>query len=209
MTIARLLAKVPIVPEPRTTRIIKRYSNRKLYDTSQSCYVTLEEISELVRGGEDVRIIDNTSKDDITRVVLAQIVLEAEKRKKRSLSLDTLRHLIQTGGELLEKTISPVREESARRVSAAKAAISRAEDDARDRVTHIVGSTQKAFEDFQRRVDDHLKATMGTLAQMRSPGGDLAVIGDRLDAIEARLAALEARGRTTDETQSSTEEEMS
>ena len=52
-------------------RLIKRYANRKLYDTRDSRYVTLQQIAELVRDGEDVKIIDNKSKEDLTNVTLA------------------------------------------------------------------------------------------------------------------------------------------
>ncbi len=176
-------------------RTIKRYANRKLYDTTQSCYVTLDEIAELVKEGEDVRIIDNTSKEDLTPQILAQILFEAEKRKKKNLPLATLRQLIQSGGELFEKTITrpvvSVRDESVRRVTAARDAIARAPDDARDRVTHFIESTQKAFEEFQARVDDNLRTMMASLTQLKSPGGDLAQITARLDTIEAQLAALQ------------------
>ena len=63
-------------------RVIKRYANRKLYDTSRSCYITLEEIAELLRTGEEIRIIDNKSKEDLTSVTMAQILVEEEKRQK-------------------------------------------------------------------------------------------------------------------------------
>ena len=46
-------------------RLIKRYANRKMYDTVRSCYVTLEEVASMVRAGEDVKVIDNKTKDDL------------------------------------------------------------------------------------------------------------------------------------------------
>ena len=63
-------------------RVIKRYANRKLYDTQHSCYVTLEQIAQMIRDGEDVRIIDNNSKEDLTSVTLAQIIFEEEKKRR-------------------------------------------------------------------------------------------------------------------------------
>jgi polyhydroxyalkanoate synthesis repressor PhaR len=50
----------------KDVRIIKRYQNRKLYDTFQSCYVTLEEIAQIIREGHEIQVIDNKSKNDIT-----------------------------------------------------------------------------------------------------------------------------------------------
>ena len=61
-----------------TTRKIKRYSNRKLYDMTESRYVTLDEVAHFVQEGDEVQIIDNKTKEDITSVTLAQIVYEQE-----------------------------------------------------------------------------------------------------------------------------------
>src|SRR4051794_41427252 len=92
----------PIAPaksggEPK---VIKRYTNRKLYDTVESRYVTLDEIAEMVKQGVEVKIIDNRSKEDLTSVTLAQIVFEEEK-KKSQMPLDVLREIIRHPGESL------------------------------------------------------------------------------------------------------------
>ena len=60
--------------------LIKKYANRKLYDTRSSQYVTLDGIADLVRAGHDIRVVDRDSGNDITQVVLSQIVLTEEKR---------------------------------------------------------------------------------------------------------------------------------
>jgi polyhydroxyalkanoate synthesis repressor PhaR len=91
------------VEEQADKRVIKRYSNRKLYDTRDSRYVTLQQIGEMVRRGEDVQIIDNKTKEDKTEVTLALILSEDLKNKPRSVPLGTLRTLIQErGGRMLE-----------------------------------------------------------------------------------------------------------
>ena len=79
-----------------TARTIKRYANRKLYDTRESRYVTLEHIAAMVRAGDDVRVVDNTSQADLTTATLAQIIFEEEKAMPR-LSLAGLREIIQQG----------------------------------------------------------------------------------------------------------------
>jgi polyhydroxyalkanoate synthesis repressor PhaR len=91
----------------RARRIIKRYSNRKLYDTRESRYVTLLQIADMVRAGEDVQIIDNASKEDKTEVTLALIISEELKSQPRSVPLGTLRDLIHSRGE---KLLSQLRE---------------------------------------------------------------------------------------------------
>jgi len=88
-------------------RVIKRYSNRKLYDTKDSRYVTLQQIGEMVRAGEEVQIIDNATKEDKTEVTLALIISEDLKSQPRSVPLGTLRDLIQ---ERVERLLSQLRE---------------------------------------------------------------------------------------------------
>src|SRR5262249_12314087 len=80
-------------------RIIKRYANRKLYDTEHSRYVTLDQISEMIRNGDDVKIVDNKTKEDLTTVTLAQIIFEEEKKQRSFLPLAAMRNIIQSGGE--------------------------------------------------------------------------------------------------------------
>lgn len=106
--------------EPKEPRVIKRYANRKLYDMSQSCYVTHDEIASLVREGEEIRIIDNRTQEDLTSATLTQILLEEEKRVKRPLPIDTLRNFFQSGGDFIQRHIkqpvASLREEAERNV---------------------------------------------------------------------------------------------
>lgn len=76
-------------------KIIKRYQNRKLYDTEQSCYVTLEDIQKMIKANENIVVVDNKSKKDITAATLIQIIFEAEKKIANYPPLSTLREIIQ------------------------------------------------------------------------------------------------------------------
>lgn len=78
-------------------RMIKKYQNRKLYDTKNSCYITLEDIAKMVKMGEEVRVVDNKSKNDVTSVILTQILVDQEKATKSILPLTMLRDIIQKG----------------------------------------------------------------------------------------------------------------
>lgn len=80
-----------------TPKIIKRYQNRKLYDTQQSCYVTLDDIAKMIRASEEVTVIDNKTKRDITASTLSQIIFEAEKKAADYAPLYVLRDIIQHG----------------------------------------------------------------------------------------------------------------
>src|SRR3569833_818929 len=79
-----------------TARTIKRYANRKLYDTRDSRYVTLDHIAAMVRAGDDVKVADNTTRADLTTATLAQIIFEEEKKTPR-LTVAGLRKIIQGG----------------------------------------------------------------------------------------------------------------
>lgn len=78
-------------------RVIKRYSNRKLYDTQTKKYITLEEIAALIRNDEKCQVVDNKSGQDITTFTLAQIIMENTKKTESYLPLSILETLIQTG----------------------------------------------------------------------------------------------------------------
>ena len=78
-------------------KIIKRYQNRKLYDTHESSYVTLDEIAKMIKGGEDLRVIDNKTKNDITAATLTQLLYESERRAKTQPSVELLKEIIRHG----------------------------------------------------------------------------------------------------------------
>jgi polyhydroxyalkanoate synthesis repressor PhaR len=79
--------------------LIKRYPNRKLYDTEAKQYITLDEIAEVIRQGEQVRVVDHATGEDLTAVTLSQVILEQEKRRSGFLPQSVLAGLIQAGGE--------------------------------------------------------------------------------------------------------------
>lgn len=81
----------------RQPKIIKRYGNRKLYDTEQSSYVVLNDIAKMIKNNEEVRVIDNETKDDITNSTFTQIIFGAEKRASCSVPLDILKSIIMKG----------------------------------------------------------------------------------------------------------------
>ena len=74
--------------------VIKKYGNRRLYDTSTSQYINLEEIAALIRNGKEVRVVDAKTGQDLTRVTLTQIVVEDAKEGPTGLPLELLRQLI-------------------------------------------------------------------------------------------------------------------
>ena len=85
--------------------IIKKYANRRLYNTSKSCYVTLDHLAEMVRDGQDFVVRDAKSGEDITRSVLTQIIFEEEAKGASMLPTNFLRQIISLYGDSLQSVV--------------------------------------------------------------------------------------------------------
>jgi len=96
---------VSATPESDETIVIKKYANRRLYDTSASAYVTLEHLCGLVRQGKNFVVLDARSSEDLTRSVLTQIIFEQENRREGVLPVSFLRQLIQLYGESVQSVL--------------------------------------------------------------------------------------------------------
>jgi polyhydroxyalkanoate synthesis repressor PhaR len=91
------------------SRTVKRYANRKLYDTADKRYVTLDQIATLIREGEEIKVVDNESGEDLTSVTLSQILVEQEKKHEGGLPKSFLNELVKSSTTLfdyLRKTLS-------------------------------------------------------------------------------------------------------
>jgi len=87
-------------------RIIKKYPNRRLYDTEVSRYITLENIRQLVIRGEDFQVIDKRSGDNITRTILLQVISEQEEGGDPIFRTEVLRNIIRFYGDSMQSTVS-------------------------------------------------------------------------------------------------------
>lgn len=94
-------------------RVITRYrgGSRKLYDTTESRYISLDEIPGLIRQGESLQVIDNTTGADVTAQVLAQVISESERRGVSILSADALHEIIRSGERLLADGVRHLKRE--------------------------------------------------------------------------------------------------
>ncbi len=81
--------------------IIKRYPNRKLYDTEAKKYITLDGIADMIRQGQEVQVLDHATNEDLTNVTLTQIIFEQEKKQSGFLPKSVLTGLVQAGGETM------------------------------------------------------------------------------------------------------------
>ena len=83
--------------------LIKKYANRRLYDTEKSTYVTLEQVAKMIREGRQVEVIDAKTREDVTAFILTQIILEAAKKRNALLPAPLLHLIIQYGGNILQE----------------------------------------------------------------------------------------------------------
>ncbi|HTJ44773.1 MAG TPA: polyhydroxyalkanoate synthesis regulator DNA-binding domain-containing protein [Kofleriaceae bacterium] len=195
-------------------RIIKRYANRKLYDTQHSRYVTLEQISEMIRNGDEVKIVDNKTKEDLTSVTLAQIIFEEEKKQRSFLPLGAMRNIIQNGGEWFA--------EAQRRVSSilpGKRGHGEQETDEipphegengetslEDTATYAgtprgkqgvialrewVESSKQTLEEWQKRIDGRVRTAIEGISPFAGLHKDVKHLADRIAELEAKLTKID------------------
>jgi polyhydroxyalkanoate synthesis repressor PhaR len=173
-------------------RVIKRYANRKLYDTRESRYVTLPQIAELVRLGEDVQIIDNRTKENLTSVTLAQIIYETEKSTEEASrhGVKTLRDMIQAGGERL---MASLREGPVSRLMPTSAIPDLRElreelRALRENPKLMLAPAIEALEELQRKADERVRAVIATaLTPLRELASELQRLQAKIEELEARL----------------------
>ena len=198
-------------------RVIKRYANRKLYDTQHSRYVTLDQISEMIREGDDVKIIDNKSKEDLTSVTLAQIIFEEEKKQKSFLPLQAMRNIIQTGGESINQLVSQAQHrigEAQRKVTdilpnsgdsggeGEGAASGNHSPEGTDLAESKSGplairefrdflvTSQRTIDEWQRRMDDRIRGVVEGISPFRGIHSDVQGLAQRIAELEAKLGAM-------------------
>jgi polyhydroxyalkanoate synthesis repressor PhaR len=195
------------------TRIIKRYANRKLYDTEHSRYVTLDQISEMIRNGDDVKIVDNKTKEDLTTVTLAQIIFEEEKKQRSFLPLAAMRNIIQSGGEWFAEAQRRVQsilpgakkkddgDASAEGEPEAEVPTEGEGDEAMMKKRSMqslrewIDHSKHRLEDWQKQVDTKIRTTIDGISQAVTPWSsvnkDVRALADRIAELESKLADLE------------------
>ena len=190
------------------TRIIKRYANRKLYDTEHSRYVTLDQISEMIRNGDDVKIVDNKTKEDLTTVTLAQIIFEEEKKQRSFLPLAAMRNIIQSGGEWfaeaqrrVQSILPGKRKEDPPPPDDVAFETSESTDEnvlkkrSLASLREWVDHSKHRLDEWQKQVDTKIRTTIDGISQTITPWAsvnkDVRALADRIAELEAKLRDLE------------------
>lgn len=180
------------------SRVIKRYQNRKLYDTSASAYVTLDDIAQMIKSGIDVRVIDNKSKKDLTSLTLTQIIFEEEKKHKSVLPLATLQRIIASSGEsiseFVDRHIVPglnsfthARREMEKYVNRLVKKGRIDPEEGRSMLQELVSGSQKGLEEAYTRVDSRLGEILELLRSIATLSKDIGHLEERLDDLEEKL----------------------
>lgn len=174
--------------------VIKKYANRRLYNTEKSSYVTLDDLAQMVRDGQDFEVKDAKSGTDITRSVLTQIIFEEESKGQNLLPIKFLRQLIGFYGDSLEGFVPGYLEESME-------SFSRNQDQLREQV-HSTISANPMMMDFESLTRGNME-WMENAVKMFSPFAanqkpaepqePEAEKSSELDALKVQLAEMQAQ----------------
>lgn len=187
------------VDEAKQLVIIKKYANRRLYNTDKSTYVTLEHLAQMVRDGEDFVVNDAKSGDDITRSVLAQIIFDEEAKGPTMLPANFLRQLIRLYGDTLQGVVPGY-------LDASMETFTRNQEKMREQVRQAFGANpalanfetlaRTNMEWFENAVRMFAPFAAGTTPPTGAPGdsGEKPSARDLdLEALKAQLAEMQAQ----------------
>jgi len=163
---------------------IKKYANRRLYDTERSCYITLDDLGAMVREGRDFRVVDAKSGEDITHNVLTQIIMDTETRGETLLPVNFLRHLIGMYGDKMQSMVPQYLE-------ASMAAFAKNQQDVRSAFEGALGSgnplaelTRRNMEIFQQAAGAFMPGAMSA----KSKDAEIAALKAEIADLKAALA---------------------
>ncbi len=159
-----------------TPILIKKYGNRRLYDSSSSQYVNLDDIAGYIRAGKDVKVVDAKTGQDLTRVTITQIITEDAKNRPTGLPLELLRQLVLASDEVRQEFL----------MWYLKSAFDTYEK-VRDSVQSRLGEVQSAILSPIDMIKGVLGATAPSLSMVRTEGEP------ELDALRKEIAELKAR----------------
>jgi polyhydroxyalkanoate synthesis repressor PhaR len=185
-------------------RLIKRYGNRKLYDVAASRYITLDGIRDLVREGEDVRVVDNDSDEELTAVTFAQIIYEDAKKQNGDRSLPLFRWLIQRGDEAMRdlfrsvergrEAFDSVREATEKRmqqlVGGGKSRPKRGSF-----IDELLQAPQRQLDQLQQRIDAQVRQSVERVTSHPAFQKEIRRVESSIKRLEHRLTQLRSPAR--------------
>ncbi|MBS7790338.1 polyhydroxyalkanoate synthesis repressor PhaR [Roseococcus sp. SDR] len=164
--------------------VVKKYANRRLYNTESSSYVTLEDLAQMVRAGRDFVVYDAKSGDDITRSVLTQIIVEEEAKGSHLLPESFLRQLIGFYGDSLQGVLP-------RYLEATMAGFSRQQEEMRRGMEQALKPF--SLEEISQRNIQMMERAMNLFSPFQGRN-ELDALKSENAALKAELSALKAKG---------------
>jgi polyhydroxyalkanoate synthesis repressor PhaR len=161
--------------------IIKKYGNRRLYDTAGSRYVNLDDIAGLIREGKEVQVIDAKSGRDLTRVTLTQIITEDAKDKPTGLPLELLRQLIIASDQVRQEFVMWY-------LKSAFDTYQKVQDAVKNRLTEVESAILSPVDMMKRLL-------MGSATQTSQEQSELDALRKRVAELESRLGKTRRRAR--------------
>lgn len=179
----------------RKITIIKRYQNRKLYDTQNSTYVTLDDIGGMIRRGEDIRVIDNRTKEDLTSITLTQIIFEEEKKNKSLLPLHMLKNIIREGGDAIKDFVSKTTDSVHSTLSTAKEGAGSIYDKIGEALSpnddNLIKEVLHKTQNISKNIEGKIKATVDSITHVTSLQNEIRKLRQRVLFLEKKLRTYE------------------
>jgi len=174
------------------TVLIKRYANRKLYNTDTSRYITLKGVAELIESGEDLRVIDNENGEDITSVTLSQILVDNE-RNHRDLPRNLLSDILQKGGDALYGAIKRGVGDASDGFEGIQRNVRRAIHSGEDEAHRVREAWSDARDDLKNEFDDAIQAAVERVFKVLDlpRRADIISMNERLERVAEALERLE------------------
>ena len=180
--------------------VIKKYANRRLYNTSTSSYVTLDDLSRMVKEGHDFVVFDAKSGDDITRSVLTQIIVEEEQKGQNLLPIGFLRQLISLYGDSMQWLVP-------RYLDQAMAAFALNQEQMRKSLQQTfggmfpfgkleeMGKQNLALFEQTMKMFSPFGAPGATPAAQPKPEADINELNDRINTLQKKVEELTKKGK--------------
>lgn len=172
--------------------VIKKYANRRLYNTETSCYVTLDHLSEMVKQGTEFEVHDARTGEDITRSVLTQIIFEEEAKGQNLLPIRFLRQLIRFYGDPMQSFVPGY-------LDLSMESFIKNQAEMRERIAKVFGSGNQAVEALARQNMALFEKSMQVFApfagreEPAAPASDLTELKSQMDEMRRQLAELSQR----------------
>jgi polyhydroxyalkanoate synthesis repressor PhaR len=177
------------------TVIIKKYANRRLYNTRSSSYITLEHLAKMTREGVDYKVLDAKTGTDITHTILTQIIMEEESNGEQMLPVNFLRELISMYGNSMQSLIPHYLEASMENFRANQAKLHKAFEDSlgNNPLAKLAEQNMAMFKAAAAAFMPGGEKAEKTEAasETKSGGGDLSALRDQMAEIQKRLDALD------------------